>query len=259
LWIGPALGAVERACLRSVLRQGHALALYCYAPPAGVPDGVELRDAADIVAEDRIVRHCTGSVSLFSNLFRYELQRRGLGTWLDCDAYLLKPLESESPWLIGEYEPGKVNGGVARIPADSPVLPPLIELFEETSVPSWLPQGAQLGAQWRLATTGKSGLARMPWGVAGPDGLTAMMRRYGLLGVALPPEVLYPARWQDAGWVRDPSVRLDDVITPRTVSIHLWNERIKAFKDLPAPSGSFLARLQGEGRIETRDKEGASA
>src|SRR5690349_7920416 len=33
LWIGESLGAVERACLRSVLRQGHSLALYCYDRP----------------------------------------------------------------------------------------------------------------------------------------------------------------------------------------------------------------------------------
>ena len=31
---------IERACLRSVLRQGHRLSLYCYEKPAGVPTGV---------------------------------------------------------------------------------------------------------------------------------------------------------------------------------------------------------------------------
>src|SRR5687768_2878830 len=81
LWIGPSLGAVERACLKSVLRQGHRLALYCYREPIGVPDGVELRDAAEILPEHRIIRHKTGSVALFANWFRYELQRRSLGTW----------------------------------------------------------------------------------------------------------------------------------------------------------------------------------
>ena len=32
--------------MRSVVRQGHSLALYCYSKPAGVPDGLEMRDAA---------------------------------------------------------------------------------------------------------------------------------------------------------------------------------------------------------------------
>ena len=241
------MGAVERACLKSILRQGHSLALYCYAPPAGVPEGVELRDAAEIVPENRIIRHKTGSVALFANWFRYELQRRGLGTWLDTDAYLLKPLESEKPYLLGEFEPGRINNGLIRIPPDSPLLPPLIALFEEKSVPRWLPPRARLAAWWRLKTTGRSGLARMPWGSAGPQALTALARHHGLAHLAEPPEVLYPARWEDAAWIADPSVRLEDVITERTVSIHVWNERIKHFKDAPAAPGSFLARLQAEG------------
>lgn len=248
LWIGSRLGPVERACLLSVLRQGHMLALYCYRAPEGVPDGVEIRDARDVVPEERIIRHrATGSVSLFSNLFRYELQRRGLGTWLDCDAYLLKPLESAQPYLVGEFEPGWYNPGVLRLPPDSPVLPPLLALFDEDSVPPWVSWRQRLAARWRLHRTGRIGLEHMVWGVAGPRALTWQIRRFGLGRHAVRPEVLYPVRWQDADWVRDPSRPVESVIGPATVSIHLWNERIKAFKEEPAPDGSFLARLQREG------------
>lgn len=61
LWIGPPLGPVERACMRSVLRQGHPLSLYRYAAPDGVPDGVELRDAAELIPESEDIRHKSGS------------------------------------------------------------------------------------------------------------------------------------------------------------------------------------------------------
>ena len=253
LWIGPSLGAVERACLRSWLRHGHRAVLYCYSAPEGVPAGVELRDAAEILPAERIIRHRSGSVSLFSNWFRYELLRRGLGTWVDGDAYLLKPLESSRPYLIGECEPGRVNGAVLRMPSDSPLLPPLLALFEERTVPAWLPWRSWLAAQWRLRTRGRSGLARMPWGSAGPEALTALARRTGLIGEAVPPHILYPVRWQDAGWVRDPAARLEERISPATVVVHLWNERIKHFKDAPAPEGSFLARLQAEGAREAAE------
>lgn len=247
LWIGPSLGAVERACLKSVLRQGHPLALYCYSPPAGVPDGVELRDAAQIIPQHRIIRHKSGSVALFADWFRYELQRRGLGTWLDTDIYLLKPLDGENAYLLGEEEPGRINNGVMRIPSDSPLLPPLLAMFEEKCVPFWLPPRARLAAWWRLRTTGSSGLADMHWGSTGPQALSALAARHGLAHLAEPPQVFYPARWQDAEWIRDPGVALQDVITGQTVALHLWNERIKRFKNLPAPGGSFLARLQAEG------------
>ena len=247
LWIGPSLGPVERACMRSVLFQGHPLSLYCYAAPDGVPDGVELRDAAELIPESEVIRHKSGSFALFSNRFRYALQRAGRGIWLDCDAYLLAPLRSASGHLFGEYEPGRINTGVLRLPPDSPMLDPLLDLFDEAEVPPWLPLRARAAALWRLARTGRTNLSAMPWGVVGPLAFTAIARRYRLDRLALPPDALYPVAWQKADWIRDPSVAVEQVIGSRTLSIHLWNERIKGFKNLPAPAGSFLARLHEEG------------
>lgn len=224
-----------------------------------MPEGVELRDAADILPESTIIRHHSGSVSLFSNRFRYALMARGLGTWLDADAYLLKPLESERPYLFGACDLGWINGAILRLPPDSPVLPPLLELFEERTVPPWLPWRARAGAAWRLARTGRSGLSHMPWGSAGPRALTAMLRAHGLLHLAEPADVFYPVAWTDADWLRDPAQPVEEKITERTVSIHLWNERIKHFKDLPAPAGSFLERLQEEGSLAPRPPGAVSA
>jgi hypothetical protein len=247
LWIGPALGALERACIRSVLSQGHRLVLWCYDLPDGVPEGVELGDASEVVPRTRIIRHHSGSVSLFSNLFRYELQRQGRGTWLDIDHYLLKPIEGEQPYLLTEDEPGRLNNAVLRTPADSPLLPPLIALFEEKIVPPWLRPRARVAAHWRRLLTGRTGLSRMPWGSTGPAAITAVARRLGMAGLAAPPDAYSPVVWENAHWILDPTLGLEEKITPRTIAVHLWNERIKHFKDRPAPAGSFLARLQAEG------------
>src|SRR4029079_12546124 len=83
LWVGEGFGAVERACLRSVVRQGHRLTLYCYREPIGIPDGVELQDASQVLPATAVMRHRRGSVAPFSDWFRYELLKRGLGTWID--------------------------------------------------------------------------------------------------------------------------------------------------------------------------------
>jgi hypothetical protein len=64
----------------------------------------------------------------------------------------------------------------------------------------------------------------------------------------LPPDILYPVGWRDAEWIANPERKLEDVVTSRTVAIHLWNERVKQLKERPAAGGSFLARLQEEGR-----------
>jgi hypothetical protein len=215
---------------------------------ANVPEGITIADAGSIVPRDRIIRHRGGSHSLFANLFRYELQRRGLGTWLDCDVYLLAPLDDDRPYLIGEEEPGRYNGAILRMPPDTPLLPSLLELFDERVVPPWLPWRARMAAHWRHAATGKAGLAKMPWGSAGPLAITAVARRLGIDLGAFPPSVFYPVHWKHADWIFDPNAAAEDLIAPETVAIHLWNERVRARKDAAAPAGSFMARLQAEAR-----------
>lgn len=248
LWIGDALGAVERACLKSVLRQGHSLALYCYRRPAGVPDGIEVRDANAIVSEANLFFHQNQSVACFSDWFRYELQKKGLGTWLDTDFYLLRPLDPDRSYLFGEEEPGLINNAVLRIPPDSPLLSMLLEIFETGSIPTWLPWRFYLPGRVRELINGRCDLSRLPFGTTGPFALTAAARRLGIMSEALPSEVFNPVRWQDAAWICDPAISLESVTTERTVGVHLWNECIKNFKAAPAADGSFLSRLQWEGR-----------
>lgn len=245
LWIGPALGPVERACMLSVLRQGHRLILWCYQPPAGVPQGIALRDAAEILPETSVVRHRGGSPALFANRFRYELQRRGEGIWVDTDVYLLRPLPYGVP-LMGLEDRDTINNAVLHLPPDSPLLPPLLSLFEERQVPSWLPLKSRLLAHVRRLGTGRVGLDHMPWGVAGPRALTALARRFGLFDQALAPEIFYPVHWAAADWIFDPARRLEDQITAATVAVHLWNELIKDAKNRMPRPGSFLARLHAE-------------
>ncbi len=247
LWIGSSLGTIERACLRSIMRHGHPLALYCYDEPSGVPEGVEVRDASEVLPASRIVRHAGGSTALFSNHFRYELQRRGLGTWLDADVYLLAPLLFDRPYLFGWQDQDTINSAILRLPRDSSLLPPLLRIFDEDSVPHWLGRRARLAARLRLWTTGRTGIERMPWGTAGPNALTALARQQGLDRWALPAETFYPLHYRQASLLLEPSPLVESLLTPRTVALHLWNERIKTLKDTPAPRGSFLARLQAEG------------
>ena len=78
--------------------------------------------------------------------------------------------------------------------------------------------------------------------------MTHLAREYGLDHLAEPRERFYPVHWTEAEWILDPAIKPEDVITGETVAIHLWNYRIRAFKDAPGPPGSFLHRLHQEGR-----------
>lgn len=247
LWVGPALTALERACLRSARRQGHRVALYCYDRPVGVPRGVAVRDAASILPRSAIIRHRNGSPSLFSNRFRYELLRRGLGTWIDCDVYFVRPLTRSTDYVFGWQEPGKLNTAVLRLPSDSPVLQAALRVFDEREIPPWLSTRARWASRLRLLTTGRTGLARMPWGSAGPEALTWLLKAAGLDHHAAPISRFYPVHWTQADWVMDPARATDVPIAADTIAIHLWSERLRGCDLASAPSGSFAHRLREEG------------
>lgn len=247
LWIGSSLGRVERACLRSVLAQGHSVRLYCYDKPEGVPEGVETGDAADVLPLDPDFTRNSDRMAIFADWFRIEIQRRGLGTWIDSDLYLIGRLDLERVSLFGEQAPGEINNAVLRLPQDSPIIAPLLRIFELRTTPDWLRAHHYLASRIVELGRGHANLFALPWATTGPHALTALAKRFGLEGEALPSDVFYPVRWQDADWLLDPANSLDDVVTDRTVAVHLWNRHLAPFKDAPAPRGSFLERLQREG------------
>jgi hypothetical protein len=242
------LSPIERACLKAMLRQGHSVALYCYSIPAGVPKGVATLDASAVLPREAIRDAWSNRSDIYSDWFRYEIQKRALGTWLDLDVYLVAPLDLDRPSLFGEYEPEKINGAVLRLPPESPLLQALLEQFEEKTVPSWMPFKKRVELGVRRLIDGTVDLTRTPWGTTGPFALTELVQRFGLGSQALPPEVFYPAAWQNADWIADPAIAIEDVVTERTVAVHLWNELVKGIKNSPAAEGSFLRRLQNEGR-----------
>lgn len=234
--------------MRSVLRQGHRLVLYTYDDVKGVPDGVELADAASVLPHDPIVHERSGSVALFSDWFRYEIMRQSLGVWLDTDAYLTKPLQIEPDRHFFAFcEPGYVGQGVLYVPPDSPVIEPLLRLFEAPYIPPWLRKRDQLRAYWRKFRQGRIMLGEMPWGVAGPMALTYSVQRNGLMDQVMPSDVHYPWDWREADWIFDPRRSLEEFTTPATEALHLYHTMIASRKNDRAQPGSFMHRLQLEG------------
>lgn len=248
LWVEGKLGPLERACMRSVMAQGHRLVLWHYGPIEGVPEGVELRDGDGVMSRERLFRHVpTGSWSLFSNLFRYRLLQLGHGLWFDSDTYLLKPVVWGDGHVYGLGHPGTVAMGVFALPPDSPVLSELIGYFDARTIPPWLRLRWRLRFGWQRARHGTFRIETMPWGNLGPNALTAMIRKHGLMGRVQGQAVFSPWRWDEADWVLHSGEPLDDRIAPETLAVHLFNQMLGDRKLAPAPPGSFLARLQCEG------------
>lgn len=250
LWVGDKLGPIERACLKSVVRSGNRLALYCFAKPSGVPDGVEIRDAAEVLALKDMLEISGGRADLYSDWFRYELMKqRGGVTWVDTDIYAVGVFDQDSPYFYGEQGGQVINTAVLRLPSDSPMLPGLLEPFRKRTTPTWMRKKHYYPMRVREFLTGKADLTKTPWGTTAPYALTAMANRFGLYHLAQPPERFYPVPFEQAHWLLDPDTKIEDVTTNGTVAVHLWNECIRTYKNKPAPAGSFLERLQREGAV----------
>lgn len=221
--------------------------LFCYDRIDCVPEGVEIADAAGILPVERITRYKNGSVALFANHFRYALQRHDPGIWVDTDHYCLKPLDFPDSHLFGRQANGHIANGVLRLPPDSPVVTSLLDLFDGRSIPVWAGTKLQRRARVLLEERGRIPWGELRWGLTGPEALTHYLTIEGLDGLAKPPCVFYPTDFTEAAWIVDPSRSLAEFVGADTVAVHLWNEKIKSFKNDPAPAGSFLARVQAEG------------
>lgn len=255
-WHGP-LSWLERLCLKSLQRQGHPVAVYAYARPEGLPDGVEWRDAAQILpAESLTFYKGKGTVAVFSDRFRLELLRRGLGLWADADVFALKPLVLDTPYLFGfERGPrpgeksGSVNNAVLHIPADSPLLADLLAVFAPGRRPlfePFLPPVRRFEVALRRVLGDPVPPEAMQFGATGPFPLTHYIRARNLLGQVAPVPVYYPVAYEDVPLLLTASDILERRLRPETRALHIWRSQLtnrgRAGLATPAP-GSPLARL----------------
>lgn len=245
LWIGGGLGPIEQLSLRSFVAHGHPVALYSYSEVTGVPPGVERRDAAEILPEAMAMRlrYANGSFALFANLFRLELQRLDLGLWVDVDVVALRTLDLQGDFIVGRESDRYLNNAVLKLAPDSPVLRDWLAMAGSGRVPPWLPFHRAPKAWVKQAFGGSIHPSELPFGTFGPKSITALAARHGLTEKAQPEPVFYPLHPRQAERLYDPTLRLDDIVTAETRTIHLWNEKLGALKKTVPPEGSILAAL----------------
>jgi len=93
-WFGETISPYQRLAMKSFIDHGHEYVLYAY-DKFDVPRGVELRDAHEILPRSRVFFYGEGagvgrgSVSAFSNLFRYRLLHERGDWWVDADVVCL--------------------------------------------------------------------------------------------------------------------------------------------------------------------------
>jgi len=231
LWIGRPLSALERLAMTSFLRHGHEYHLYCYDDVGSVPAGVVVKDGNEILRASEIFTYQhgagRGSLSAFSNLFRYKLLLERGGWWADTDAVCLRPWDFPgSIVMASEHARGpqaKVASGIMKLPAGHPV------------------------AAWCYDAASKADRSTVQWGEIGSVLVTRALVENNLLDVIMKPEVFCPIPWWD--WqllLADDPRPARSLVTGDSYSIHLWQEmwrRAGAIDSVVIPPGSLFGQL----------------
>lgn len=222
LWIGNRLGPVHAGCLRSFLRNGHRVVLHVFDRPDDVPEGVELFDAQRLMARSEIVAHeTTGSLALASDIYRYRILRAGLGIYVDCDVYCLRPIQQEE-FLFGWESDKAINGAVLGLPSQHPALNELITASSDPHfIPWWYRSTKRRLLRLRKAMRLPVPVSRHRWGVIGPQLLTNVTRRHEIAASAKPIDVFYPVSYQNTNLLFDRGLSWPDIATNRTLGVHL--------------------------------------
>ncbi len=248
-WHGPLIW-LEVLCITSFQQQGHHVAVYSYDPIANLPSGAEWRDASEILPMEKLVFYKgRGTPAVFSDRFRLELLRRGLGIYADLDIYCVRPILAGDGYVMGLETPDSINNAVLLIPPDAPLLSDLLAIFDPKKRDIWLPFLPPL-RRLEVAVRRLAGetlpVEHMQFGATGPMPLTYYARKHGLYDKASAPDVFYPVPYKDIPTLMQPGSSFDRAITANTLGIHLWRsqftDRGRASIGLPQP-GSALAKL----------------
>lgn len=248
LWIGSELNLMASACLKSFLKHGHVVNLYTYGDINNIPAGINICDGNEIIPQDKIIKHQkTGSYALFSDIFRYALVSKiNNGIYVDCDVYCLKPMTiPEHGYLLGYEHPHSINGAVLALPKESELLNTLIDLSnQECFTPEWYPPFRKFRLKIKRLFGYANHISTMGWGVLGPSAITHYTKKLQLTHFVQDLDVLYPIQHHEAKQkLLDENLTISDVISERSVCVHLYNETLRHIDLKTIPSTCILAKM----------------
>ncbi len=253
LWIGDRLNYLNQLCLKSHLRHGHPVTLYCTDTLENAPDGVEIRAASEIMDIPHDIVKQT-SASFLSNVFRYRMIRATGAIWIDCDAFCHRPFPDEWEHIYsGHGMSGALNCGVVGLPRDCELVDQLLDYYDNLpDYPAWWNKhlrkkmdrlDSDLPHAVRIYKTERTAF--------GPQAFTYFARQTGDFERAMGNDVLYPVPFQLNDIFYDPYGRVEGHFTDKTVSVHLYTNGTKPWWRKNEPlEGSYAARMCQEVGID---------
>lgn len=229
LWIGGVLSRLERLCCSSFVRNGYEVKLWTYGPMSGVPPGVSVCDASEILPESRVFRYANGSFAGFSDLFRYAVLARQGGLWADADMVCLLPASE----LRARLSNGFLVTERTRSAGRRQITNSLIYCPQ--------PQKGDI-VDLALAVTDRYDTEKLLWGDCGPRLLSHLAKAYPrLVPRVMEPNFANPLRGRD---FPNAAITPGKSLPRDACFLHCYNNRWRGVdKNAPWPKGSILGDL----------------
>lgn len=202
LWVGNKLSQMELLCLNSFVFHGHPFDLYCYEPLDNIPEGVNLKDANQIIHESKVFKYIDrDTYSGFANLFRYTLLAQKGGIWVDTDVICMKPLEFPNDYMFATEHGGLITNCVIQVPRNSPLMQATL-------------------AQAEIFDTNN-----MTWGQIGPGFFDGLVRQHDLARFAVGADAFCPIHYPSyAAYLSADGMQTHKDVIDKAYGLHLWNE-----------------------------------
>ncbi len=174
------------------------------------------------MSRNELVAHKeTGSFSIASDIYRYRLLREGMGLYVDCDVYCLRPLP-EVDYIFGWETDKYLGNAILKAPADSGLLR---DLNKAAGDPYFVPQwGSKISRRYLSARKFlgmPKSVAEMKWGTLGPHLLTHLVEKHALHQHVLPIDAFYPLHYSLTPLLFESGLTVSDLVTSRTYALHL--------------------------------------
>ncbi len=201
LWVGDSLSTMEKLSISSHLKHGHEYHLWIYEPldaPKGtiIEDGNEILPESDIFCYSGPEEEGGGSVSAFSNLFRYKLLSERCEWWCDTDVVCLKPFDFDQPYVFA----------TEQLPTG--VLPTTCVIKAPKDVMAFCYEVACAKDRDKIV-----------WGEIGPSLFGKGLVVHSMGDYQKSPSVFCPVHWWDIEKLFVPME-----LTEESYAVHLWNE-----------------------------------
>ena len=247
-WFGSDLTWLEQLCIQSYLDRGHEFVLYAKQPLQNVPDGVEMRDASEILWPPPfdISNGDRHRIAVFSDIFRLCMIQKTGFIYVDLDAYCVQAFDFSSPYVFAVSEMGLYPNGVIGLPKDSLALGEMIKFLRAPNpIQPWKDERFINNKIRRIAKGERWGIEDLAWGNSGPQTFGHFLKQSGEVIHAMPTETLYPLAPKQLSILH--SVGVEDQIERKGVySLHIYGHQKKHIATrlggLPI-KGSYLDRL----------------